>query len=188
MNERVGQRLDDILVGFGFFAFQHQLYFLAEFSRNVSYQTREALEHKRNRHHAHLHDGILHFLGNAVDHRILRLDFARQFAHTELILCPLSKIGQRILGHHHFADQVHQPVNLGLIDLEALGTGSGAGVLCATAKARAFVCGCRYDTCFRCCGNGFGFHFRLNNRNRLLGRCRNGGCRLLALVNLKPRQ
>ena len=67
VNQRVGQRLDDVLVGFGLLAFEHQLNFLAEFARDVAHQAREALEDKRDRHHADLHDGVLHLVGDAVD-------------------------------------------------------------------------------------------------------------------------
>ena len=68
MNERVCERLDDVLVGFGLFPFEHKLNFLAKFARGVAHQTREALEDEGDCHHADLHNGILHLIGDAVDH------------------------------------------------------------------------------------------------------------------------
>lgn len=60
----------------------------------------------------------MHVLGDAVDDGILGLDFARQFALLEDLVGTLGEVGQAVLGHHHFADQVHQAVDLLLAHLE----------------------------------------------------------------------
>jgi len=83
------------------------------------------------------HDGVLHLVGNAIDDRILRLDLARKLAHAKLSLRALGKIRQRVFRHHHFADQVHQPVDFDLIDLEASGTVKG--IFGSATEFRAIV-------------------------------------------------
>ena len=74
VNEGIGKRFDDVLVGFGLLPFEHELNLLAEFAGDVAHQAREALENEGDRHHADLHDGILHFIGDAVDDRVLAFD------------------------------------------------------------------------------------------------------------------
>ena len=102
---------------------------------DVAHQARKALEDKRDGHHAHLHDGALHLVGDAVDHRVLALDFAGEFTHAKLLLGPLSQIGQSVLRDHQFTDQVHQAVDLCLIYLETLG--AGVSILGAAAELDA---------------------------------------------------
>jgi hypothetical protein len=64
-------------------------------------------------------------------------DLARKLAHAVLRLGPLSQIGQRVLLDYEFTDQVHEPVDLGLIDLEA--ARAGLVVFGAAAKLDSIV-------------------------------------------------
>ena len=119
VDERIAKRLDDRLVGLGILAFKRQFDLLAQLPRHVAYEPGKALEHNRDRHHADLHDGILHFLGHAVDYGVLRLDLARHVAAAVHCLCAPGEERQRVARHHHLADQAHEPIDLALIDAQA---------------------------------------------------------------------
>ena len=111
--------------------------FLAEFAGDVAHQAREALEDEGDSHHADLHDGILHLIRNAVDNRVLAFDFTREFTHAELRFRALGQIGQPIFRNHQLANQVHQPIDFGLIDFEA--SWADKRVFGATAKFDPFL-------------------------------------------------
>ena len=96
VNERVGERLDDVLVGFGLLPFEHQLNFFAQLAGDIAHHPGEALEDEGDSHHADLHDGVLHLVSNAIDDRILAFDFARNFAYAELRFRSLGQIRKRV--------------------------------------------------------------------------------------------
>ena len=87
---------------------------LVQLAREVAHQARKAFEHLGNRQHPHIHDGALHFLGEAVDDGILVLDFAPHVPRAVNVLGASGQERQAVLRHHQFGDQVHQRVDLGL--------------------------------------------------------------------------
>jgi hypothetical protein len=94
VDQRVGQAFDHVLVGLGVFALDDQRNVLAQLLADVAHQAAEALEDGAHRQHAHLHDGVLHVLGDAVDDGVLGLDLAGQVALAVQGLGALGQVGQ----------------------------------------------------------------------------------------------
>jgi len=115
VHQRVGHRLDDVLVGLGLVAADVQLHLLAEATGQVAHHPGETLQHLGDGHHAHLHDGALQFLHDAVQHGMAVLDLADQLGAAGNAGGALGQVGQPVLGHHQFADEVHQVVDLFLL-------------------------------------------------------------------------
>ena len=101
-----------------------KIHFFPQLARDVPDEPGEALEHERDGHHAHLHDGVLHLLGDAIDDGVLGLDLG-QVPYAEHGLRAPRQVRQGVLGNHHLADEIHQPVDLGLVDLQALRAAKG---------------------------------------------------------------
>ncbi|MPN54823.1 hypothetical protein SDC9_202500 [bioreactor metagenome] len=112
VHQRAVDFLDDAAIQFGIGAADLKLNHLAGFGGEISHQAGHFLERAPDRHHSQRHGGPLQFVGNAPQ--------LGQVAHELLVLSGdrIDILGDLRLRHYHFANEVHQAVQLASVDLD----------------------------------------------------------------------
>ncbi len=119
MQQRLGDRLDDRLVGFRRGALDHQARGLAEGGGHLADEARETLEGMMQRQDAQAEHGALQFADQALQQQMLVLERDRQAAGIGRLLGEPGGMADGVLGDQQFAGQPDERIDA--LDVDAQG-------------------------------------------------------------------